>query len=366
MVVTGGGGVGFFCVFSQPKLFPCTCLTGRTSAVQECNACAAIRCKQRRLKPERAQKMSVGFAMVPLLLQLWPLPWEIFVYPQVSAVLCDDHIMLTIKPGEHGSTYGGNPIACEVAIAALEVGVELSSSSLSQKTSPAGLVQQLAADTVDCPVAMWQVLEEERLAENAERMGELLRSELRKLPRDIVTTVRGKGLLNAIVIKETKGGPGKMNRCRGWILRSFPTVRLQSDTLLCRLLQTMTPGRSVCAFATTDCWPSPPTVTSFALPRPSSSKRTRFTSASTSSREPSCPIRRAPPCTTPQPVCKADLAKMETLLHLSIKFQKLCCFPLVVTDDAVGDSGRVQYERGYIPLVSSGLLRSELLFRCWL
>lgn len=48
-------------------------------------------------------------------------------------------------------------------------------------------------------------MEEERLAENAERMGELLRSELRKLPRDIVTTVRGKGLLNAIVIKETKG-----------------------------------------------------------------------------------------------------------------------------------------------------------------
>lgn len=49
------------------------------------------------------------------------------------------------------------------------------------------------------------MLEEERLAENAERMGELLRTELRKLPRDIVTTVRGKGLLNAIVIKETKG-----------------------------------------------------------------------------------------------------------------------------------------------------------------
>lgn len=45
------------------------------------------------------------------------------VWPQVSAVLCDNHIMLTIKPGEHGSTYGGNPIACEVAIAALEVGV---------------------------------------------------------------------------------------------------------------------------------------------------------------------------------------------------------------------------------------------------
>ncbi|XP_061613237.1 ornithine aminotransferase, mitochondrial isoform X2 [Phyllopteryx taeniolatus] len=89
------------------------------------------------------------------------------VYP-VSAVLCDDEVMLTIKPGEHGSTYGGNPVACRVAIAAL------------------------------------QVMEEEKLVENAERMGQLLRSELSKLPSDIVTTVRGKGLLNAVVIKETK------------------------------------------------------------------------------------------------------------------------------------------------------------------
>nr|XP_020460823.1 ornithine aminotransferase, mitochondrial isoform X2 [Monopterus albus] len=89
------------------------------------------------------------------------------VYP-VSAVLCDDEIMLTIKPGEHGSTFGGNPLACQVAMAALEV------------------------------------LEEEKLAENAQRMGELLRAELRKLPKDIVTTVRGKGLLNAVVIRETK------------------------------------------------------------------------------------------------------------------------------------------------------------------
>ncbi|XP_014849057.1 PREDICTED: ornithine aminotransferase, mitochondrial isoform X2 [Poecilia mexicana] len=89
------------------------------------------------------------------------------VYP-VSAVLSDNDVMLTIKPGEHGSTYGGNPVACRVAIAALEV------------------------------------MEEEKLAENAQRMGELLRTELRKLPKDIVTTVRGKGLLNAIVIKETK------------------------------------------------------------------------------------------------------------------------------------------------------------------
>ncbi|XP_038677465.1 LOW QUALITY PROTEIN: ornithine aminotransferase, mitochondrial [Scyliorhinus canicula] len=89
------------------------------------------------------------------------------VYP-VSAVLCNDEIMLTIKPGQHGSTYGGNPLACRVAIAALEV------------------------------------LEEENLAENSEEMGMLLRSELMKLPSDIVTCVRGKGLLNAIVIRETK------------------------------------------------------------------------------------------------------------------------------------------------------------------
>ncbi|XP_039894912.1 ornithine aminotransferase, mitochondrial isoform X2 [Simochromis diagramma] len=89
------------------------------------------------------------------------------VYP-VSAVLCDDEIMLTIKPGEHGSTFGGNPVGCRVAIAALEV------------------------------------MEEEKLADNAQRMGEKLRAQLNKLPKDIVTTVRGKGLLNAVVIKETK------------------------------------------------------------------------------------------------------------------------------------------------------------------
>ncbi|XP_036592900.1 ornithine aminotransferase, mitochondrial [Trichosurus vulpecula] len=89
------------------------------------------------------------------------------LYP-VSAVLCDDEIMLTIKPGEHGSTYGGNPLACRVAIASLEV------------------------------------LEEEELAKNADVMGNILRKELMKLPSDVVTAVRGKGLLNAIVIRETK------------------------------------------------------------------------------------------------------------------------------------------------------------------
>ncbi|KAG8135513.1 putative Ornithine aminotransferase mitochondrial protein [Naja naja] len=89
------------------------------------------------------------------------------VYP-VSAVLCDDEIMLTIKPGEHGSTYGGNPLACRVAMAALEV------------------------------------IEEEELVKNAAIMGRILRNELMKTPSDIVTQVRGKGLLNAIVIRETK------------------------------------------------------------------------------------------------------------------------------------------------------------------
>lgn len=83
----------------------------------------------------------------------------------VSAVLADDEIMLTIKPGEHGSTYGGNPLACAVAIKALEV------------------------------------LKEENMAANAEAMGELLRSELKKLNSPFVSIVRGRGLLNAIVIK---------------------------------------------------------------------------------------------------------------------------------------------------------------------
>ena len=82
----------------------------------------------------------------------------------VSAVLCDDEIMLTIKPGEHGSTYGGNPLACKVAIRALEI------------------------------------LKEERMTENAEAMGELLRKELRALNSPFIKQVRGKGLLNAIVI----------------------------------------------------------------------------------------------------------------------------------------------------------------------
>jgi ornithine--oxo-acid transaminase len=82
----------------------------------------------------------------------------------VSAVLADDEIMLTIKPGEHGSTYGGNPLACKVAITSL------------------------------------QVLKDEKMAENAAAMGKLLRTELEKIGSLHIATVRGKGLLNAIVI----------------------------------------------------------------------------------------------------------------------------------------------------------------------
>jgi ornithine aminotransferase len=82
----------------------------------------------------------------------------------VSAVLADNEIMLTIKPGEHGSTYGGNPLACQVAITSLKV------------------------------------LKEESLAENAEVLGKLLRDELRKINSPHIKLVRGKGLLNAIII----------------------------------------------------------------------------------------------------------------------------------------------------------------------
>lgn len=83
----------------------------------------------------------------------------------VSAVLCDDEIMLNIKPGEHGSTYGGNPLACKVAIAAL------------------------------------QVLHDERMIENSAVMGEVMRNELIKLDSPYIASVRGKGLFNAIIIQ---------------------------------------------------------------------------------------------------------------------------------------------------------------------
>jgi ornithine--oxo-acid transaminase len=83
----------------------------------------------------------------------------------VSAILADDEVMLTIKPGEHGSTYGGNPLGCKVAIAAL------------------------------------QVLKDEHMAENADLQGQYLRDSLIALNHPNIALVRGKGLLNAIVIE---------------------------------------------------------------------------------------------------------------------------------------------------------------------
>ena len=90
------------------------------------------------------------------------------VFP-VSAVLADDKIMLTIKPGEHGSTFGGNPIASKVAIAALNV------------------------------------IKDEKLAENAERLGKIFREEFSSIKSHMIELVRGKGLLNAVVIRNQPG-----------------------------------------------------------------------------------------------------------------------------------------------------------------
>lgn len=97
----------------------------------------------------------------------------------VSAVLADDEIMLTLKPGQHGSTYGGNPLACAVAMASLEV------------------------------------LKEENLAENAFVLGNLFREKMNQLiaKTDLVSLVRGKGLLNAIVINDSSESETAWNIC---------------------------------------------------------------------------------------------------------------------------------------------------------
>lgn len=87
----------------------------------------------------------------------------------VSCVLADDEIMLCIKPGEHGSTYGGNPIAAKVAMTALDV------------------------------------IQDENLAENAERLGKIFRKRMKSIDSEIIELVRGKGLLNAVVIKSNGG-----------------------------------------------------------------------------------------------------------------------------------------------------------------
>ena len=87
----------------------------------------------------------------------------------VSCVLADDEIMLTIKPGEHGSTYGGNPIAAKVSMAAL------------------------------------QVIKDEKLEENAERLGKIFRERVKAIKADMMELVRGKGLMNAVVITPKNG-----------------------------------------------------------------------------------------------------------------------------------------------------------------
>ncbi|MBK0403270.1 ornithine--oxo-acid transaminase [Adhaeribacter sp. BT258] len=98
----------------------------------------------------------------------------------VSAALCNDEIMLCIKPGEHGSTFGGNPLACVVAMAAL------------------------------------QVIEDENLTENARIMGEIFRERMRRIQKihpELITLVRGKGLLNAVIIKPTADGRTAWDVC---------------------------------------------------------------------------------------------------------------------------------------------------------
>lgn len=99
-------------------------------------------------------------------------------YP-VSAVLADDEIMLVIQPGQHGSTFGGNPIAAKVAIASLEV------------------------------------VKDENLAENAQRLGMLFRKEMQRIidANDLIVSVRGKGLLNAIIVNDTPDSDTAWNIC---------------------------------------------------------------------------------------------------------------------------------------------------------
>ncbi|HBR10963.1 MAG TPA: ornithine--oxo-acid transaminase [Chryseobacterium sp.] len=132
------------------------------------------------------------------------------MYP-VSAVLANDEIMNVIKPGQHGSTFGGNPIACAVAIAALDV------------------------------------VEEEKLSERAENLGKLFRSEIEKLieKTDLITAVRGKGLLNAILINDTPDSKTAWNLClklkengllakptHGNIIRLAPPLVITEEQLL--------------------------------------------------------------------------------------------------------------------------------------
>lgn len=132
------------------------------------------------------------------------------MYP-VSAVLANDEIMNVIKPGQHGSTFGGNPIACAVAVAALDV------------------------------------VADEKLSERAEELGQLFRAEINKLieKSDLITKVRGKGLLNAILINDTPDSSTAWNLClqlkengllakptHGNIIRLAPPLVITEEQLL--------------------------------------------------------------------------------------------------------------------------------------
>ena len=132
------------------------------------------------------------------------------VYP-VSAVFADNHIMEVIRPGEHGSTFGGNPVAAKVAMAALEV------------------------------------VKNEKLAENAEKLGQLFRAEMNKFIKtnDLINLVRGKGLLNAIVINDTEDSSTAWDICiklrdngllakptHGNIIRFAPPLVMTEEQLL--------------------------------------------------------------------------------------------------------------------------------------
>ena len=128
----------------------------------------------------------------------------------VSAVLADDAIMLNLKPGQHGSTFGGNPLAAAVAVEALKV------------------------------------VEDENLAENAERMGSIFRSRMLELSKksELIQKVRGKGLLNAVVINEDPKSSRAWNIClkmaengllakptQGNIIRFAPPLIINEDQM---------------------------------------------------------------------------------------------------------------------------------------
>ena len=132
------------------------------------------------------------------------------MYP-VSAVLANDNIMQVIHPGQHGSTFGGNPLACAVAVAALDV------------------------------------VEEEKLSEKAEELGKFFRAEIQKIiaKKDLIYHVRGKGLLNAILVNDTPESPTAWNLCmqfaengllakptHGNIIRLAPPLVITKEQLL--------------------------------------------------------------------------------------------------------------------------------------